>query len=294
MTINQKFFKKSKSLNVDKFFDIVMYDKKIGYYSKKNPFNSDGDYVTAPNISPLFSEIVAIWIILTWEKLDKPNKINIVELGPGNGKMTKMLCRTFQNFPDFENKYNMLLYEKSDFLKKIQKKEVSKFKVKWINSLKEISKYPVIFVGNEFVDAIPIKQFIKKKGIFYEKYFVLKKDKIEEKYKKTNYATIKLLKKFKSIKNNRFIEFPLMAFKELEKITDLIFKQKGAILLIDYGYIKSNNENTLQSVRKHKFNDLLKNLGNSDVTSLVNFKLIKEYIKKKKIKVGKIITQKKK
>jgi len=291
MTINQKFFKKSKSLNVDKFFDIVMYDKKIGYYSKKNPFNFDGDYVTAPNISPLFSEIVAIWIILTWEKLDKPNKINIVELGPGNGKMTKMLCRTFQNFPDFENKYNMLLYEKSDFLKKIQKKEVSKFKVKWINSLKEISKYPVIFVGNEFVDAIPIKQFIKKKGIFYEKYFVLKKDKIEEKYKKTNYATIKLLKKFKSIKNNRFIEFPLMAFKELEKITDLIFKQKGAILLIDYGYIKSNNENTLQSVRKHKFNDLLKNLGDSDVTSLVNFKLIKEYIKKKKIKVGKIITQ---
>ena len=289
--IKKKIFKKSKSLCVDKFFDVVMYDKKIGYYSKKNPFNVSGDYITAPNISPLFSEIVAIWVVLTWEKLNKPKKINIVELGPGNGKMTKMLCQTFQNFPNFKNKYNMYLYEKSNFLKGIQKKETSKFKVKWVNSLNEISKFPVIFVGNEFVDAIPIKQIIKKKGIFYEKYFELKKDKIREEYKKIDKTTLKLLKTFKSIKNNKFIEFPLMAFEELKKITDLIYKQKGAILLIDYGYTKSNNENTLQSVRKHKFNSLLKNLGESDVTSLVNFKLIKEYIEQKKIKVDKIITQ---
>ena len=68
---------------------------------KKNPFGKKGDFVTAPNISDIFSEIIGIWIISTWEKLKKPRRINLVELGPGDGSMAKILIRTFKRFPEF-------------------------------------------------------------------------------------------------------------------------------------------------------------------------------------------------
>ena len=103
MKSNLKFFKNSRKLTVDKFLDNVLYDKKIGYYSSKFPFGKKGDFITAPNISKLFSEIISIWIISTWEVLEKPKTFNIVELGPGDGSLTKILFRNFKGFPEFNS-----------------------------------------------------------------------------------------------------------------------------------------------------------------------------------------------
>ena len=81
MKSNLKFFKKKKTLPVDKFFESVLYDSKFGYYSTRQPFGSAGDFITSPKISSLFSEMIAIWIISTWELFGKPKSLNIVELG---------------------------------------------------------------------------------------------------------------------------------------------------------------------------------------------------------------------
>ena len=91
MKSNLKFFKNKKSLPVDKFLQNVLYDKKFGYYSSKTPFGIKGDFITAPTISNLFSELISIWIISTWEKFGRPKRINIVELGPGDGSLIKIL-----------------------------------------------------------------------------------------------------------------------------------------------------------------------------------------------------------
>ena len=77
MKSNLKFFKKKKSLPVDKFLQNVLYDKKFGYYASKNPFGKNGDFITAPKISNLFSEILAIWIISAWENFGKPKNLDI-------------------------------------------------------------------------------------------------------------------------------------------------------------------------------------------------------------------------
>ena len=99
MKSNLKFFKKKKSLPVDKFLQNVLYDKKFGYYSSQVPFGEKGDFITAPTISNLFSELISIWIISTWEKFGKPEKINIVELGPGDGSLIKILLDISKKFP---------------------------------------------------------------------------------------------------------------------------------------------------------------------------------------------------
>ena len=122
MNSNFKFFKKSKFLPVDNFFNNVLYDTKLGYYSLKQPFGKKGDFITSPNISKLFSEMIGIWLVSSWELFGKPQKFNIVELGPGDGSLTKSLLNTFKRFPKFNLAKKIYLYEKSNYLKKIQKK----------------------------------------------------------------------------------------------------------------------------------------------------------------------------
>ena len=293
MRSDKKFFSKSNSLPVDEFFLKVLYDKKYGYYATKKPFGAKGDYITAPKVSRLFCEVIAIWLISTWKNFGEPKYFNIIELGPGDGTLAKNLIRTFKKFPKFNNSKHLYLYEISDFLKKRQKENIKNNNVKWIKNFNDIKKGPVIFFGNEFFDAIPIKQFKRFKNLFYEKYFTLGKNfKIHEKFKKISNKEMKLIKNFKSFHNLKFIEYPKLGLNELKKMIKKILFLKGGILLIDYGYLKPNNQNTLQSVFKHKKNNLLKNLGKADVTSHVNFALLNEFFLKNNLKVKKVITQK--
>ena len=293
MKSNKNFFNTSKALPVDKFIENVLYNKKDGYYSSKNPFGKSSDFITSPGISNLFSEIIGIWLITSWNTLGRPQKFNIVELGPGDGCLTKILLKTFQKFPKFNKATNIFLYEKSNLLKNLQKKNINNSKVKWIKNFTNIKKGPVIFFGNEFFDAIPVKQFSRKRNFFMEKYYMLnKKNKIDEIYKKASDKDISHIKNFKILKNLNFVEYPKLGFGELNKIVKKISKLEGGLLLIDYGYLTPKNKNTLQSLLKHKRNKLLDNLGKADITSLVNFNLLNEYFIKNNLKVKKIVTQK--
>tara|TARA_B100000963_G_C22588519_1_gene654319 strand:- start:634 stop:1698 length:1065 start_codon:yes stop_codon:yes gene_type:complete len=293
MISNKNFFNYSKTLPVDKFIENVLYNKKSSYYSSKIPFGKSGDFITAPGISNVFSEIIGIWLITTWNTLGKPKKFNIVELGPGDGSLTKILLRTFQQFPLFNKTVRIFLYEKSNLLANIQKKNINNSKVKWIKNFNNIKKGPVVFFGNEFFDAIPIKQFTKDKNILMEKYFSLNKEnKINEIYKKASDKDVLRIKKFRTLKNLKFIEFPKLGLDELKKMIKKISKLEGGLLLIDYGYLIAKNKNTLQSLINHKKNSLLHNLGKADITSLVNFNLLNEYFINNNLKVKKIVTQK--
>ncbi len=242
-------FKTNKLIPVDKFIEKILYKPDIGYYAKKIPFGRKGDFVTAPTISNLFSEIVTIWLISCWEKLGRPKNFNIVELGPGDGSFAKVLADTIKNFPEFNKSTKIYLYEKSDFLKKIQSKKVSNSKVKWIKNFKSIKKGPIIFFGNEFFDAIPIKQYAFFKNNLYEKCYVFnQKNGLDETYRKASLNELSKIKSFKTLKNVKFIEYPKKGFKELDKIIHKITELGGGIMLIDYGYINNLNKSTLQTV----------------------------------------------
>ena len=293
MNSNLKFFKKSKSLPIDKFFQNVLYDNKIGYYATKKPFGKNGDFITAPNISNLFSEMIGIWLISTWQTCGKPKDFNIVELGPGDGSLVKILLKIFKKFPEFEKSSKIYLYETSIYLKKLQKENIQNKKIKWINNFNTIKKGPTFFFGNEFFDAIPIKQFKRENNILYEKFYTIdNKNKINEVYKIASKKNKKLIKTFKTLTKLKFIEFPNLGLIELKKIIKKINSNNGGLLMIDYGLLNSANQSTLQSVMKHKKNNLLKNLGKADVTSHVNFQLLKEFFLKNNLKVKKVVTQK--
>ena len=131
----------------------------------KNPFGIKGDFTTAPNISRLFSEMIAVWIVSFWESLGSPKKFNLIELGAGNGEMMKIMIESFKKFPSFISSCNIIIHEKSPNLIKEQKANIKFKDIKWVISLQKINSLPSIFLANEFFDALPIKQFLKDKGI---------------------------------------------------------------------------------------------------------------------------------
>ncbi len=284
--------KNTKIVPIDKFVENTLYNDRHGYYSNKNPFGKSGDFITSPGISFLFSEMIAIWTIAFWESLNKPKKFNIVELGPGDGELCRVLINTFKKFPNFYKSSNILLFERSKFLKNIQKNKIKEKNVKWLNNLNEIKDGPTLFFGNEFFDAIPIKQFESKNNQVYEKYLQLDKNSsLKIILKKAPSKTVRELKKFKLLKKNGIIEYPQLGFKKLEMVVKKIKKFNGGLLLIDYGSFKNQNISTLQSVKLHKKNKIFDNIGSSDITSLVNFGLLKNYLSGSKLTLNKIVSQ---
>ena len=287
--------KEKKSIPLDQFINIALYDKKSGYYMQKNPFGKDGDFITSPLISNLFGEMLAIWCVAFWENIGKPRKILLVELGPGDGSLCKDLLRSFKQFKDFYNSLEINLLEISNKLKTIQKKRINNKKVKWIKKIKEINYGPVIFLGNEFFDALPIKQICKRKKLFFEKYVALSNDnkKIKFLHKKANVSLIKHIHNLNLISVGNTIEYPIEAIKFLEVIAKKINKFDGGLLAFDYGYTIKKNQNTLQSIKKQKYSDPFFKPGNSDITSHINFKLFHKILYKNSLDVKKITNQSK-
>ena len=273
--------KKNGEIPLDKFIDLSLYNKKIGYYMKKNPFGKKGDFITAPNISRLFSEMIAIWIISFWKNLGSPRNFNLIELGAGDGEMMKVLLESFSNFPSFLESCNIIIHEKSPILIRIQKEKLSKSKIIWVSQINKIKKNPSIFIANEFFDAMPIKQFRKQRNIWYEKFVNFENySKASFIEKKTDIKKIERRLNFKISQNQNFIEYSEFGFDYLKNISNIIKKNTGGLLIIDYGYLEKKMKNTLQAVSNHKFANILDNIGGVDITHNINFELFKKFTQK--------------
>tara|TARA_B110000914_G_scaffold18740_1_gene14237 strand:- start:316 stop:1362 length:1047 start_codon:yes stop_codon:yes gene_type:complete len=273
--------KKNVLVTLDKFIEEALYNKKHGYYMKKNPFGKSGDFITAPNISMLFSEMIAIWLISFWEKLDRPKQFNLIELGAGNGEMMRILIRTFNKFPIFKKSCKINILEKSKLLQKTQKTNINNKKIRWLNNLNELNNLPCIFIANEFFDALPIKQFLKKEKKWYERHVNFTNNKKLE-FLDVPFDMLKFEKEieFKISYNQKFIEYSPLATKYLKTIIRKIKLSNGGILIIDYAYLDREMKDTLQAVSKHKYCDVLKSFRNADITYNLSFNLINKIINK--------------
>ena len=268
-----------KDLPLDQFIEFALYDKDSGYYMKKNPFGKEGDFITAPNITRLFSEIIAIWVLTFWKSIGSPKKFNLIELGAGNGEMMKVIIETLKNFPECFNNCNFQIHEKSELLKKKQQLNLKSEKIAWIDNIKINNSYPAVFLANEFFDALPIKQFFKREGEWVERFVNLKSEKKAEfKEQPINIKNIEKDLSFEISKDQEIIEYSPSSFEYLKDISSLIKKNDGGILIIDYGYLNLKMEETLQAIKNHKYSNILENIGDSDITYNINFNLFKRFI----------------
>ncbi len=142
-------------ISLAKFMEISLGDEKYGYYTKKMPLGSGGDFVTSPDISQIFGEIIGIWILDIWIKLNKPKNFQIVDLGGGRGTLLKDINRVLKGKVS-----NFIFLDINDELKRQQKKALKD--ASHFEKIEDIPNKTTIFIGNEFLDAFPVHQFIKK------------------------------------------------------------------------------------------------------------------------------------
>ena len=268
-----------KDLPLDQFIEFALYDKVNGYYMKKNPFGKEGDFITAPNITRLFSEIIAIWVLTFWKSIGSPRKFNLLELGAGNGEMMKVIIETLKNFPECFNNCNFQIHEKSEFLKKQQQFNLKSEKITWIDNIKINNSFPTIYLANEFFDALPIKQFFKRKEGWVER-FVNYKDKKNAEFKEQliDIKNIEQNLKFEISKDQEIIEYSPSSFEYLKDISNLIKNNDGGLLIIDYGYLNLKMKETLLAIKNHKHSNILEDIGDSDITYNINFNLFKKFV----------------
>jgi cyclopropane-fatty-acyl-phospholipid synthase len=246
---------------------------------KKNPFGKEGDFITAPNITRLFSEIIAIWVLTFWKSIGSPKKFNLLELGAGNGEMIKVIIETLKNFPECFDNCKFQIHEKSEFLKKKQKLNLKSENITWIDDIKINNSYPIVFLANEFFDALPIKQFFKRNESWVERFVNLKDEKNAEfNEQPINIKDIEQNLSFEISKDQEIIEYSPSSFEYLKDISNSIKKNDGGILIIDYGNLNLKMEETLQAIKNHKHSNILEDIGDSDITYNINFNLFKRFI----------------
>jgi len=171
-----------------------------------------------------------------------------------------------------------MIHEKSNFLINQQKKKLDSEKISWIKDIKKINSYPTLYLANEFFDSIPVKQFFKKNEGWVERFVELKNlKKAEFKEQKINIKELEQSLNFEISKNQNVIEYSPETFKYLKTICDIIQRNGGGVLIIDYGYLNSKMYETLQAVNNHKYSDVLENIGDSDITYNVNFNLFQKF-----------------
>ncbi len=269
-----KYIDASGPISVSKFMEFALSHPVYGYYQKKDPFGKEGDFVTAPEISQMFGEMLGVWCVSVWLQMNSPQQINIIEIGPGRGTLMHDLLRSTAHVPGFSKALSVIMIETSPILTKMQTNKLkdSHPNISWQTKFDDIPTSPSIIIANELFDALPIDQFVKKDGKWCERKITHKNNELVVILEKSDF-------KFASeYQEGTIKEISHSSFSLINKIANQIRFYNGAALIIDYGYEEPAYGDTLQAVRNHKYQEVLANIGDSDITSHVNFTALKHSV----------------
>ncbi|MET0155179.1 MAG: SAM-dependent methyltransferase [Rickettsiales bacterium] len=268
-----------------------------GYYVTDAPtFGKDGDFVTAPEISSLFGETVGAWCVDAWHKLGEPKEWRLVECGPGSGVCMQDVCRAVDRFSSVAKGRSVTLVEASPSLRKIQAERLRDVpRLTHSDDLRFLvnDAVPFILFGNEFLDALPIVQYVYENGALYERGVGLRDGEFAfvrgDRPLPLSEGAIRA--RHPDVTNGAVIEESPAQTRLVEKIASSVRKRSGAALFIDYGYRESPLLSTLQAVRAHKKTAIFDRLGESDITALVDFGALEKIAFPVHAECGKIESQ---
>lgn len=244
-------------LTVEAFVMACLYHPTYGYYSTQRPIGGDGDYITAPEMTQVFGELIGLWVFQQWERLNKPSQIYLVELGPGNGTLMADLVRMAQNWPDFSNSLNIHFVEWSPILKQRQQDKVPT--ATWHQDTQTLPQGPTIFIANEFFDALPHQQHYQTDSGQWLERLVLWQD--------SGFSF--------DAEAHTIRESSPLGQLYAQTLANHLRHHGGAALIIDYGYIEGSGD-TLQALRHHRYESPLATPGEIDLTFHVDFQALSQ------------------
>lgn len=264
-----------------------MREASAEYYGRSDPLGVDGDFVTAPEISQMFGELVGLWLADIWMRQNRPAGTHYVELGPGRGSLAADALRTMAKF-EFEPTVHFVETSAAMIAKQMHA-------VPHANIYAAVDELPddgpLLIVANEFFDALPIRQMVATHSGWRER--VIARDRGTKFMAMPGSHAVDHL-----VPNDLRNAPPQSVFETSAEASDVMYelasrlsKQGGAFLVIDYGYAQPGLGSTLQAVKNHQFTDPFENPGDCDLTAHVNFLELMNLARMRDLRISGVVDQ---
>ena len=256
----------------------VLTDPEAGYYMTGDPFGARGDFVTAPEISQMFGELIGLWCADTWDRLGRPDPVRLIELGPGRGTLMADALRALRVVPECRAALRPHLVEISPALRERQREtlaaESADIDASWHGRLDQVPEGALLLIANEFFDALPIRQFERHPEGWCERLVALGPDGASLAFAlgpPGHHAAALVPPALHEAPPGAVVEVSAPGIAVAAEIGRRLAGHGGAALIVDYGHTEPRNGATLQAVRRHAAHDVLEEPGSADLTAHVDF-----------------------
>ncbi|MFI4986017.1 MAG: class I SAM-dependent methyltransferase [Alphaproteobacteria bacterium] len=270
----KRLIRRKGPLSLAEFMTEALWHPREGYYAQSPVLGAAGDYVTAPEISQMFGELLGLWSAAAWDRMGRPSPVLLVELGPGRGLMMADALRALRLRPDFRAAAECHLVEASARLAEAQRARLAGHSLTWHRDIAGLPEGAVILIANEFLDALPILQLEQTAAGWRER--LVDYDAALQRFHFTlgllpAAAAALLSREEQAAPVGSVAEVSPAAISLVSNIARRVAADGGIALFIDYGRDTGSLGSTLQALKQHARHDALEAPGSADLTSHVDF-----------------------
>ncbi len=269
----KKLIRSSGPMPVWRYMELCLLHPQHGYYIARDPLGREGDFTTAPEVSQMFGELLGLWAASVWKAIGSPALLRLIELGPGRGTMMADALRALRVLPPLYQALSVHLVEINPVLREQQRATLQGVRhIAWHNRIDEVPDGPCIIFANEYFDALPVHQMVKRDTGWHERVVDL-----DENDRLILGVESEPTPRFEVLLPPLVRAAPVGAVfewrpdTEIMKLATRVRDQDGAALLIDYGHMRSDAGDTFQAISRHSYTDPLKAPGQADLTAHVDF-----------------------
>ena len=274
-------------ISVAEYMTICLLDPVQGYYPTRDPLGADGDFITAPEISQMFGEVLGLWCVQSWIDLGRPETLHLIEYGPGRGIMMSDMLRAASLDPGFKAAVQVWLIEASAALEAVQGRTLGAagVAVQWAARLEDIPAGPSLIIGNEFLDCLPIQQlicddpFAGKDGWVERRVGMDAEDRlcfVKVDVPAAAILTNRLPEGAGEARKDDLLEICPSVAQIVDSLSARFESHPGRALFIDYGPEDTEFGDTLQALKRHEKVGVFSDPGNTDLTARVDFAALSE------------------
>ncbi len=260
-------------LGIAAFMAIALHDPEDGYYARHDPLGAAGDFVTAPEISQIFGELIGLWCADLWRQMGEPHRVALVELGPGSGALIGDFLRAAATLPQFRRALDLYLVEASPVLRAKQQSRLGGLGARFVASIDALPEGPLLLVANEFLDALPIRQLVRGRAEWAERVVALDEagGLVFAEGRETPALSLLVPAALRALPAGTLVEICPAALALGAALGERLATQPGAALFVDYGYFPSAPGSTLAALSRHAAVPLLDDPGSADLSAHVDF-----------------------
>ncbi|RDE08748.1 class I SAM-dependent methyltransferase [Pelagibacterium lacus] len=283
--------RQSGPMSLATYMGLCLTHPTRGYYRTADPLGQEGDFITAPEISQTFGEMIGAWIADLYLQMGAPDRFTLLELGPGRGTLMADALRVATRATGLGEALDLRLFETNPVLAAMQRDRLAAYGPVWIEDVEHIHDVPLIVIANEFFDALPIRQFVKRGGKWFERSVGLTDGQRRFGLSPTPYAEGLIGEAFATAVEGEVAEIGLAAQQFMGQVCALIAPRGGALLAIDYGHERSGPGETLQALSRHAYVDPLARPGAADLTAHVDFEALARAARMAGLNAAPLVTQ---